>query len=534
MSTNFPAGLDTATELGPNYINTSAVTDQQRQIDATFRTNIKDAMFAVEARIGITNSTVTSSLSWATLSVSGTDNQGLRFAGGGSATWPGLVGEDGVFLDSGTGFPAFHRNGDAAGVFYPLTTAGSNLQSAYNAGATITTSGTDLAFTFTTPDDFTLSMGAGSQLKISSSAGNTLTTGMVDIDHVAGATGSVAFASNTQNSVDGRTFTGVESTIDNGGNLPVAASQINAFSAQIDMTGDGTGSDPSYGVAYFADTPTFTGAGSYQSIGLSIATGYDFGIASLTNSNLFFAATGTQTTTFNANHTPTGFTSGEGVVFVKAKLGLTNTPMLNLETALKSGDLLGGRSLSVYSTTNTSDSEAMAASGEMNSVYIRNNTDATDNTTSEHYGVNLALQYYNSVGTNDGGGISYGVRINAPEALDGGGNYHNNDGTFPARWALYVDEGEARLRRTLFTGPSNLAKALVYYDQNDADEPFVALDGSYNGTPANGNVTDNIGTGSVVGPLNSLWTCVGLYRVEVVSGGGSLPAGDYFVPLYSL
>ena len=55
MSTNFPANLDTTAELGPVFINDSAVTDNSRQIDGDLRTNLNDATFAIQARIGVTN-----------------------------------------------------------------------------------------------------------------------------------------------------------------------------------------------------------------------------------------------------------------------------------------------------------------------------------------------------------------------------------------------------------------------------------------------------------------------------------------------
>ena len=53
MATNFPAALDTATELGSTFTNVVVVTNPVTQIDATYRVNIKDAMLAVEARLGI-------------------------------------------------------------------------------------------------------------------------------------------------------------------------------------------------------------------------------------------------------------------------------------------------------------------------------------------------------------------------------------------------------------------------------------------------------------------------------------------------
>ena len=68
-----------------------------------------------------------------------------------------------------------------------------------------------------------------------------------------------------------------------------------------------------------------------------------------------------------------------------------------------------------------------------------------------------------------------------------------------------------------------------------ATEPFISLDGTYNATAANGNVTDEDAGGAVIGPGTTTWTYKGMARVSIAatSGGGGIPAGDYWIALYS-
>jgi len=124
MSSNYPVGYDSNANLGGPFSNVVPPADPALDIDAVHTNNRNDSIFAIEARVGIYGESNNTSLDWATLTVGGTPNQGLRFAGS-HADWPGDVAESGIFVDSATGNVSFHKSGDAVGVFYDLTSTGS-------------------------------------------------------------------------------------------------------------------------------------------------------------------------------------------------------------------------------------------------------------------------------------------------------------------------------------------------------------------------------------------------------------------------
>ena len=136
MSTNFPGDFDTiGGNLGGAFVDAAPVVDPAVNIAAEYRNNTNDAMVAVQYRIGKTDDTSPASLSWATISVGGVDNLGLRFAQA-ESEWPGEVAESGLFLKDGTFEPMFHRAGEAKATFYSLIGGGGGggtLQDAYDA-----------------------------------------------------------------------------------------------------------------------------------------------------------------------------------------------------------------------------------------------------------------------------------------------------------------------------------------------------------------------------------------------------------------
>lgn len=148
MATKYPSALDDATTLGPTFLDVVPPADPQRNIAAEFRNNANDAVLAVQTRLGILDDTSTASVDWGMLTVSSTPNQGLRFAGS-HATFPGLQAEDGIFLDSASGNPAFHKAGDPVGTFTDLTSGGgvSDWDALYGASKTMDISGTVLTWT---------------------------------------------------------------------------------------------------------------------------------------------------------------------------------------------------------------------------------------------------------------------------------------------------------------------------------------------------------------------------------------------------
>lgn len=123
MSTKYPTDYDDTTTLGPLKIDVSPPTDPQRNIAAEYRNNMDDAIVAIQTRLGKLEDTANSSVDWGLLTISGNPNQGVRFAGS-HAVWPGVVAEDGIFVDSSSGNVAFHKSGDPVGTFTDLTGGG--------------------------------------------------------------------------------------------------------------------------------------------------------------------------------------------------------------------------------------------------------------------------------------------------------------------------------------------------------------------------------------------------------------------------
>ena len=472
MSTNFPAGLDTAIELGTTFTNAVAVTDPVVQIDATFRVNQKDAMFAVQARLGINDSTVPTSLSWATLSVGGTPNRGLRFASG-NATWPGTAAEDGIFLDSGTGFPAYHRSGDAVGLFYQLATTSSvwSLQGSYDGGDTILTSGAaDLAFTVAAGDDFTITQGAGTATVLSGAA-TTLTTGLLDINCTAiAATNAVAVHTQTTNAINNQEFGSYIADSDNLGDL-ANAEIFYGYAADLSMGGDGPVAPArALGAGFYARIASFAGANAYESCGLLADNSWDWGVLSASTVKIEIPGT---TEALVIDSDPAASTASIMVANVGTQAtstfftcveGTLDTPVATRFTMNHTGE-----------TVLVADSANPALSvRQLGAGYVFRCVNSTNNV----------------IFLNDDNGVTY-ITARAPAA-------------------------DAAL---------NIA-------HNVATEPFVRFTGTYAALKANGNVTDNDTGGAVIGPGTNTWTFKGMVKINVGSGGGGIAAGDYWIALY--
>jgi len=148
MATKYPVALDDAVTLGGPFIDNVPPVDPQINIAAEFRNNTNDTVIAIETRLGILNDAATSTVDWGLLTISGTPNQGVRFAGE-HATWPGAVGESGIFVDSGTKNVSYHKGGDPVGTFYDLTTGAGGIGSwndLYAASKTMTINAGDLTW----------------------------------------------------------------------------------------------------------------------------------------------------------------------------------------------------------------------------------------------------------------------------------------------------------------------------------------------------------------------------------------------------
>jgi len=182
MATNYPGAFDDAVTLGGPFVNAFPVVDPAKNIDALYRNNLNDSVLAMQARLGITDSAVTTSLDWATLSVAGSPNQGLRFAGE-HAQWPGAIAEDGLFIATGTGNVSFHKGGDPVATFTDLTAgAFATWDSIYAVDKDLAINAGTLTWTLTSPDDFVIDDGTVEYLRTDSSAaqiiiGDTAATG---------------------------------------------------------------------------------------------------------------------------------------------------------------------------------------------------------------------------------------------------------------------------------------------------------------------------------------------------------------------
>lgn len=635
MPTNFPTSLDTlgaGGTLGGPFIDAAPPVDLFEDIAADFRSNTNDALLAVEARVGLTNSTDPGSFSWATVSVGGVNNLGLRFAQE-ETEWPGLVAESGIFLKDVTFEPMFHRAGEAKATFYSMINTGDTLQAAYDTSgspAQIAMSGTknllfnthsggaafvvadeantsffisadevagelslgtgatlkillegqiasNMAFDGAAPrsiensDDLTLqtvgafdlnflsgkdisltatgetyaSVGAASAFQINTSAiPSTNTGGMVQVTHDVGADGVTGVHCTSVNLVgnNGREFSAYRSTVTNASDLD-SNDVISGYEANLDMQGDAPGAGISFSAAVHAKSSVFTGANFHLSTGLYVDTSYDLTFYSNTGGAWVIWGADSETFRFDATSITGGNTESGGLIASAVRTGSQSSVFKTTSTVQESvgngGDQLGGTAHLYRTYSNLGDfSNPLLAAGVLTSSRFDHRMDATDSTTAWHEAIRVdyIIPSSGGGGVNDQGSSAYGAYVDIPESISAGdGLYHNNDGTFTfSRWAFYVAGGESHFRRTEFTGPSDLGKALVRLDQNDNVAPFYELDGREDNNPATPNcnlTTTNVGS-AVIGPLDTTWSFLGMYQVYVIDAAAAIPSGHYWVPLY--
>ncbi len=468
--TNYPTSLDDNLTLGALFTNSSAVTNPVTQIDATYRVNIKDAVLAVEARLGVDDSTVPTSLSWATLSVGGTPNQGLRFSTS-SAAWPGLVAEAGIFVDSATGYAVYHYQGDALNVFYPLTAAGSivSLQNAYNTSGVLTTSGTDdLAFTVVAGDDFTVACGIGAAVKLTGAA-STLTSGLLDIDCTAiGATDVTAANIRTENSTNNQEFGVVLGVVNNTGDL-ATTEIVYSHGASLTMGGDGPAVGRAFGAGFYAKSSAFTGANVYTSAGLLVDSTFDYGVWSNSGIMVDMAAADP------AILVDSDPSVGESTCAL-ANVGTSNSAFFTCYAGT-----LGTPTATRFNILNSGKTDIIADTS----------------------GTALVVQQI-------GAGRLF-------RCLD------------PASAVLLsvAHDGATEIAATAASTAATLTLT-----HGAATEPFIDFNGTYAALKANGNVTDNDTGGVVVGPGTNIWTFQGMAKVELGPGALGM-AGDYWIALYN-
>jgi hypothetical protein len=594
MPTLFPAALDTNTELGGGFINAAPVVNPFVNIDAAYRNNSNDAMFAVQTRIGIYGDLVPLSVDWGLLGHGGTPNKGVQFAAS-SNVYPGLQASAGVFHHLANNVPAWHRAGDVVGTYYDLVCVGVNysLQDAYNGGPGITTSGAvgDLQIDGTENIIFALTTAAANRFGIDGTGiDHTSPTVQLDLQSAFAAGTGALYLSHSINSLPAVTdqgsvrvitehasdlddttyFYGVSSQTLRSGAAPMAgmawsydfmaANAIGAagtFStvglfvdhdhtygiympAAMDYCGIHIGSVQGVGVEIGAcDTIALDiGAGSDYGIQMAAATTWDINIAQ-SKVKFNFNSQAADTFYLDADAVVNGRTTSNGLLSlkwesgVKTAYGVVQRMYVNNDGG-SSKD--GGIMFSATANTRHASSNPLAAGGEIRQYDASGITDKGDDATASWAAFYGAFDIESNVGTADAGPEIYGLRLNVTETLIGG-NYHVNDGTYATpRWAIKVDEGEASLRRTYMAGPANLAKPVLHIHQADEDLGFTTFDGS-GAVDATLNLSSmNAGASAVNGPMSGAggWNFKGMVRVSIVDDNGILADGsDYWIPLYS-
>ena len=445
--------------------------------------------------------------------------------------------------DTGAVGELYLKQDDGSSTNWTLVELGT-LQNAYDAGNTIVTAGGN-DFSISGTENFFWENSATNNFKLGTGATPSVnTSGLVQVTQSIGADGVVTLKCTTVNLVggDGREFGSFEADVTNLSDLD-DTDVIYAYRADLDMQGDGPGSGLAIGAAFHANSASFTGANTYINAGLLVEDTFDVWVLSKTgaaqinygaDTEIFFMST------FNV----TGGVQTDGVFNWVAKMGDVTATFLKASTIMEAtgdgGDQLGGTCATFLTSSDTSDqSNPLLAGGILNSIKLDHAMDSTDAATGWHQGVTFEIQIPASGspgGVADIGSSAVGAIINVPESYSAAdGLYHNNDGTFSfGRWAFYVEAGESHLRRTEFTSVGNLGKALIRLDQNDADQPFYEIEGNYGGDPVtpDGNLcTTNLGS-SVIGPLDTTWSFLGMYQVYVIDVIGTITNGRYWVPLY--
>jgi len=565
VPTNFPTGLDTVGAggtLGPGFVNAGPVVNPAQNIDAVIRNNLNLGLIATQTKLGIDGDLTPTSVDWGLLGAGGTPNQGLQFAAAG-AVFPGQQADAGIFLHAATNLPAFHYAGDVVATYYDVLTTYNNwLQ-------------TNVVFNTTTATEQIQFLNA-----VYTGTGAPTTDGAVFIRMEPAATSLPALNVFTLDSGNNDACMGIKAQASTVGTaMAGGAYQIGVYSS-TDATSVAAAIARGYDF-YAAAPPAPAGPGTYHSYGFYSAAGHTYGFYSVSssgtgffsNSDVYgFRATGSthgfyadagndynihlqaanlydiytaQTIvefTFKDNTidkfwlNSTGISDGRRSTDGMLALSFPTqshavAQMISSWSAAGGSDKLGGIA---YKTTVTSGPTAgtvgpLVAAGVMTGYEAAHATNKDDAATSTHRSFYSAFTFTNSGGgaVADEGGTAYGLHINMPETIENTtGHYHNNDGTYAFdRWAINVEAGESKLRRTLIEGPATLDKAVLHLNQqNTGAFPILALEGK--SAP---DTTANFDTAAIAG-----FTYRGMYRVSVVDSAGTLNAGTYWVPLYTI
>jgi hypothetical protein len=363
--------------------------------------------------------------------------------------------------------------------------ASTNLNLEGNSGIRFTSSGGNILYDSPNASAF--------NVQLSTINASTNANGILQLAYDAGVTSSFCSTATVTNALPTLEIGAWKGTVTNNGTL-TDTQEIYGYYSTLTQNGNGAPTGIAWGIDFYAGPASFTGgSGAYASVGLYVDSSHDWGVISYTGGNNFRwgALNGTQLTFFNMGAVAGGITSTSGLLRHSCTFGLANSRGVwsynDIESIGGGGDQLGGTFHKIESTSRVgSGSNPLLNTGELVSLEIFNETDTNDASAPLvdciHYGLKLSMDFENAGGTNDGGSSARGIYIDLPETLDGGGVYHTNDGTYMySRWAIMVNSGESRFRRTSFRGPTNLGKSLIDLYQRDVVEEFISFTGTSGG-----------------------------------------------------
>jgi hypothetical protein len=477
--------------------------------------------------------------------------------GGGTRTYlltgtadPSSVAQDGVpgslFMRAGgVGGEVYVKQDSGSTTNWLLMAASSvSLQSAYNVGNTISTSGGN-PVKIEGPEDFLyIPTNATSVMHVDgSSTAYTSAQGIFQVNHAVGASGArgAYFESGLGSGNNGWEFSTVGSQVVDRSDLD-SDDIIAAYDAEVSMLGNGPGGgNPAHGAAFHARNSIFAGTGAYFSSGLVVDSSFTMA---------FWANTGNAALVHNSNNqsfviSPDLTTILAGGV-VSDMLSITlyaednnaTGVLVRSQTGNTSGTGVGDGGQNFHAEYNDGPTPTAMLTGAAWYLYRADGeTHLDDAADAWEYGLSAEFTIANTLGgIADAGCSIVGVYSNVPETYDAaGGAYHNNDGTYTfARWAFYAEAGESKFRRTEFEGPNDLNKPLIRMRQAAERNAFYEIHGGSHPDPVtpDGNLCQtNVGA-AVVGPLNTTWSYLGMYQVYVIDSKGAIPSGHYWVPLY--
>jgi len=546
MATNYPLSLDDVTTIGGPFVNVLPIVNPATDIDAVRRNNLNDSVVAIETRLGIIGDPSVSSVDWATLTVSGVPNQGLRFAGT-HVAFPGIIGESGIFIDDATGNVSYHKSGDPLGTFTDLTAGGgaSTWDAIYALNKALDISSTVLTYTQST------ATGTGFKVDRNEAVSDAATMIVQNINVLDTQPAlSIISASNVALAVAGvvAQTTAVNPTVAfeayttsvtsggiDGGPGPFPVGVVNYLS---DITGAGAGVDINSALMCGFKATYTDGGGSNAPIGFWADDTHQIGFYS--QSNVVIQANNSGRA-LEISQDGSGSLISTGKGSASWDLGDTmeifhepippTAPLDAYWMRVTSGGLTGGvlEIVSCFKATPVGSALDTNVQAYM-SAFAASDFNASGGTAK-------------GVGFSVGSGYEYGLstlaRISVQSSHTAGDailNISNNvasslellrvrDGFSGANRLVVTQAGHTAIETS-----STLATEALKITQNDTDEPFIQYAGTITGD-ATANISTLNGDGIVEGPkayggLSAGWQFEGMIRINVNNV-------DRWVPYYS-